>query len=124
MDAGILERFGCGHRFRQRIVGLSVGEQHQHPVGRVGGGAEQAGPLGQHRAQAGAALAREIGIQRVEVHPDRTTIHRERRQDIAPPGKGDESEPVALQILNQPARFAVRPAAAGSAPRPPPASIG
>ncbi len=109
MDAGILQRFSCRHSFRQGIVRFPIGKQNQDPVGCIGSGTEQAGSLCQHRAQRCAALARQIRIQRVEVHPDRPTIYGERRQDIAAAGKGDEPEPVALQILNQAPGFAAGP---------------
>ena len=97
---------------------------HQHAVGRVGRGAEQLRALREHGAQIGAALAREVGIERVEVHPDGAAVHGERREDVALPGEGDEAEPVALEILDQTPRLSDRRAAAGWARRPPPASSG
>ena len=103
---------------------LAVGEEHQHPIGRIGRGAEQLGALGENRRETGSPLAGEIGIERVEIHPDGAAIHRERREDVAPSGEGDQPEPVAFEILDQAARLAGGALQAGWAPRPRPASSG
>ncbi len=58
-----------------------------------------------HAREIRAAFAREVRVERVEVQADGAAIHRERRQDVAPPGERDEAKPVALQILDQPPRL-------------------
>jgi hypothetical protein len=73
----------------------------KHAVGCVGGSTEQVGALRQYCPEAGTTLTGEIRVQRVEVHPDRATIHGERREDVAPAGKCDKTEPVSLEVLNQ-----------------------
>ena len=106
VDARRLQRLGLAHDVGQRVVGLAVGEDHEHPVGRVGGGAEELAALGEHAREIRAAFAREVRIERVEVQADGAAVHGERRQDVAPPGERDEAEPVALQVLDQAPRLA------------------
>ena len=82
-------------------MGLAVGKNNEDPVRAVAAGGEQLPSLQQHRRETGSSLAGKIGIEPIEVHPDRAAVDRERRQDVAPSGERDQADPVALDILHQ-----------------------
>ena len=56
---------------------FAIGEEHQHAIGRVGGGPEELGTLGKNRREVGSPFTGEIGVQGIEVHPYGAAIHGE-----------------------------------------------
>jgi hypothetical protein len=89
-------------------VTLAIGKHNEDTIRGIGRRAEQLRALLEDGADARAAFAGEIRVQPVEIHPNGSTIHRERGQDIAPAGECYESKPIALEVLDQAASLTRR----------------
>ena len=92
----------------QRVVRLAVGEDHQYAIGELGARLQQLRALHQRGREVGAAGGRDVGIHGVEVQGQRGAVDCERRQDVAGAGERDEPDAVAVEILDQAVRFALR----------------
>ena len=109
MDAEAGESMRFLQRRFERIVRLTIGEHDQHAIGDFGTGMQQVDALLQRGGQRRPPFRGNIRIERVEIQHQGRAVDRQRRQDVARSGKCRETEPVAVEILNETPRLAQRP---------------
>ena len=81
---------------------LAIGQHHHHLVSPFDGTIQHGPRLNEGRSLGGAALAGYFGVERVELQRKRTLVEGERREQIWPGRKGDQPEPITVEILHQP----------------------